>query len=72
MSGKSKCIVDRRPPRVDRERLMKGPTAADLRELPATTAADWQKAELLIPIDEATDREFELFRAKRRKRLAKA
>lgn len=50
---------------------MKGPSA-DLRAMPATAAVNWRKAERLIPIDEATYREFELFLVKRRKNPAKA
>jgi hypothetical protein len=54
----------------DPERLRRGPSEADLRELPATSAADWANAELLIPIDQETYREFESFIAARRKKAA--
>jgi hypothetical protein len=67
MTDESKYVVDDRPPRVDWERLRNGPSSADLRELPATVAADWEDAELLIPIDEETYREFRAFLAERRK-----
>jgi hypothetical protein len=71
MNDEGKYVVDKSAPRVDRARLMEGPSKADLREIPATTEADWKEADLLIPIDEETWREFELFRAKRRKKAAK-
>lgn len=63
--------ADKWPPRVDWERLNQGPSASDLREMPATTEADWQDAELLVPIDQETYREFQAFLAKRRKKAAK-
>jgi len=59
------------PPRVDWDRLNQGPSASDLREMPATTEADWQEPELLIPIDRENYREFQAFLAKRRKKAAK-
>ena len=71
MSDDGKYARDKRPPRVDWERLNRGPSAADLGELPATMEADWRDAELLIPIDRETYREFRVFLAKRRKTPAK-
>jgi hypothetical protein len=71
MSDDGKYTSDKRPPRVDWERLNQGPSARDLREMPATTEADWQDAELLVPIDQETYREFQAFLAKRRKKAAK-
>ena len=41
-------------------------------ELPPTTAKDWENAELLIPIDPETYREFRAFLARRRKKAATA
>jgi hypothetical protein len=64
---KPKYIVDPRPPRVDWTKLGQGPTSEDLKELPATTADDWRGAEVVIPIDEATYREFQAFLAMRRR-----
>jgi hypothetical protein len=63
--------TDKHLPKVDWERVKAGPSAADLCEMPATTEADWQDAELLIPIDRETYREFQAFLAKRRKKAAK-
>jgi hypothetical protein len=67
MTARKKYIVDPRPPRVDWDKLRKGPTADDLRDLPETTAEDWRGAEVVIPIDETTYREFQAFQATRRK-----
>jgi uncharacterized protein len=71
MSDDGKYVVDRRRQRVDWDRLNQGPSADDLRELPATNSADWAEAELLVPIDEETYREFQTFLAKRRKTAAR-
>jgi hypothetical protein len=71
MSDDGKYGVDGRPQRVDWDRLNQGPSAEDLREIPATQAADWTEAELLIPIDEETYRDFQAFLAKRRKAVTK-
>lgn len=68
MTAKGKYVVDPRPPRVDWERVRNGPSARDLREIPATTEADWKNAELLIPIDEETYREFRAFMQERRRK----
>jgi hypothetical protein len=68
MSDDGIYVADKRAPRVDWDRLKQGPSAADLRELPATTEADWADAELLIPIDQETYREFQEFLTKRRKK----
>jgi len=54
MSGRSKFTIDKRPPRVDWERLRAGPTEEALREIPATTAADWEDAERVIFVDKDT------------------
>ncbi|HYE49955.1 MAG TPA: hypothetical protein VEB20_10235 [Azospirillaceae bacterium] len=56
---------DSRAPRVDWAKLRNGPSAADLEELPATTAADWDGAELLVPVDRETWRDFQEFRKAR-------
>jgi hypothetical protein len=71
MSDKSKYVIDKRPPRVDRAKLERGPREADLREIPATTAADWENAEVLIPIDEETYREFQSFLAARQQKSSR-
>ena len=71
MSDDGKYVVDKRAPRVDWERLKEGPSEADLAELPATTEADWQDAELLIPIDPETYREFREFLNKRRRQVGR-
>ena len=60
-------VIDRRAPRIDWERINRGPSPADLRDIPETHAADWKEAELLVPIDEETYREFQRFLAERRK-----
>jgi hypothetical protein len=39
-----------------------------LRQIPVTSAVDWKDAELLVPIDEETYREFQAFLAERGKR----
>jgi hypothetical protein len=54
MSGRSKFAIDRRPPRVDWEKLRAGPTEEALREIPPTTAADWEDAERVIFVDKDT------------------
>jgi hypothetical protein len=71
-ADEGKYVSDPRPPRVDWDRLKNGPTAEALIELPPTTAKDWENAELLIPIDPETYREFRAFLARRRKKAAGA
>jgi hypothetical protein len=42
--------LDTQPPRLNWDLLKQGPTAADLEEIPATTAADWQDAVIIEPL----------------------
>lgn len=55
------------PPRVDMSRLRQGPSAADLQDIPPTSAADWEDAELLVPVDPETWKDFLAFRENRRR-----
>ncbi len=50
MSDDTDTDTDRRTPRVDWEKLKQGPTPADLAAIPATTADDWQDAEIISPL----------------------
>jgi hypothetical protein len=61
--------ADPRTPRIDVERL-RGMTddTIDFSEIARTTQADWDGAELLVPIDEETYREFREFLARKRRR----
>jgi hypothetical protein len=38
-------------PRINLERAKLGPTAEDLVAMPATTAADWAHATVILPVD---------------------
>jgi hypothetical protein len=44
-------MSDARSPRIDPERAKRGPTRADLEAMPATTAADWADATIILPVD---------------------
>ena len=57
MDDEAKYVVDRRPPRVDWERMRQGPTAADLEAMPATTAEDWKDGVILSPLPKDIARE---------------
>ena len=61
-------MTDNRPPRIDPERAKRGPTAADLEAMPATTVADWADAIVILPVDRDI---FEQAAAKQRARLAR-
>ena len=60
-------MTDNRAPRIDLERAKRGPTADDLRAMPATTAADWADATMILPVDADI---FEEASAKQRARAA--
>jgi hypothetical protein len=62
-------MSDTRSPRIDLERAKYGPTAEDLRAMPATTAADWADATVILPVDQDI---FEEAAAKQRMRAARA
>jgi hypothetical protein len=58
--------------RIDLVRLRKmSDDQIDFSDIPRSSAADWKDAEVLIPIDEETYREFLEFQASRRSRQAK-
>jgi hypothetical protein len=59
-------VSDDRPPRIDFDRAKRGPTAADLEAMPATTAADWADATVILPVDRDI---FEEAAAKQRARV---
>ncbi|MBI1776038.1 MAG: hypothetical protein HYR63_11885 [Proteobacteria bacterium] len=62
-------MSDTRPPRIDLERAKRGPTAEDLAAIPATTAADWVDAAVVLPVDRDI---FEEAGAKQRARAVQA
>ena len=62
-------MADNRAPRIDLERARRGPTPEDLRAMPATTAADWADATVILPVDPDI---FEEASAKQRARAASA
>ncbi|MBI3514749.1 MAG: hypothetical protein HY060_11910 [Proteobacteria bacterium] len=62
-------MSDTRSPRIDLERAKHGPTAEDLKAMPATMAADWADATVILPVDRDI---FEEAAAKQRVRAAQA
>jgi hypothetical protein len=60
-------MSDTRSTRIDLERAKSGPTAEDLATMPATTAADWADAIVMLPVDRDI---FEEAAAKQRVRAA--
>jgi hypothetical protein len=44
----AKNFVDRHPPRVDWDKLRKGPTAADVKAVPPASAEEWEEDGVLV------------------------
>jgi hypothetical protein len=69
MAVKRKHVVDSRAPRVDWKKLKKGPSDDDLREIPATTAADWEDADRVLFVDKDAYKKVRRLLEKRTKKV---
>jgi hypothetical protein len=67
----AKSFADRHPPRVDWQKLRRGPTAADLKAVAPADACDWEKDGYVVsPLPEDVARTLER-RAKGRARRSR-